>query len=115
MKKTILLKIGGEELHLVNVIGALTVLGSAFGILGAVSDLLKLSSQVYLAKTNSEISIQLFGLLPQHLSDAIILGSFMRPFAWLMLWLGLLVVGAMLYRAGNILLPVEEEIREKED
>lgn len=115
MRKVVLFKIGGKKVHLLKVVGALVALGSAFGVLRAVSMFFTLSSQVGLAKSNSEVSMSVFGLLPQSLTDAVLLGHFMEPLVWLFLWLGLLVLGVLVYRSGNIVIPVEEEIRKEEE
>ena len=112
MHRVIFLRVGGKKLHLLKMMGALIVVGSAMGVLGIVAELFRLIKQLGLAKTNSQIALQVFGLMPEALTNDIALGFFMGPSAWFMFWLALFIAGAMIYRSGSIVLPIEEEIED---
>ncbi len=108
MKRTIILHLGKTRLHLLKMVGLLVIIGSAFGVLSSVSDLLITLKQADLAISNTNLAIQLFGLTPSQITPDIILGRSMQPLAWLMLWLGLLLIGAMVYKLEGSLIPIEE-------
>ena len=110
MHRVILLRIGGKKLHLLKMTGALVVVGAALGVLGTVSSMFRIIKQLELAQSSTELAIQVFGLLPSALSGDLMLGYFMIPSAWFMFWLALFIAGAILYRSGSIILPIEEEI-----
>ncbi len=110
MHRVILLRIGGQKLHLLKMTGALVLVGASLGVLGTVSSMFKLIKQVELAQTNSQIALQVFGLTNNALSGDLVLGMFMEPSAGFMFWLALFVIGAMVYRSGSIVLPIEEDI-----
>ncbi len=110
MHRVILLRVGGKKLHLLKMTGALVLVGAGLGVLGTVAELFKLIKQMELAQSNPTLAIQVFGLLPEALTSDLMLGFFMTPSAWFMFWLALFIVGAMVYRSGSLVLPIEEEI-----
>ena len=101
---------GGQRFHLLKMTGALILVGAALGVLGTVSSIFRLIKQVELAQTNALIATQVFGLTSDALSGDLVLGMFMEPSAWFMFWLALFIIGAMIYRTGSIVLPIEEDI-----
>ncbi len=113
MHRIIILKVGGKRLHLLKVTGSLVVVGAALGVLSAIASMFRLLKQLELAQLNPQLAAQAFGLTPSAITSDIALGLFMAPSAWLMFWIALFVIGAMVYRSGNVLLPIEEEV-EKE-
>lgn len=110
MHRVILLRVGGKKFHLLKMTGALVLVGAALGVLGTIASLFKIIKQIELAQINSEIAIQVFGLLPEAITGDVILGLVMIPSAWFMFWLAAFIIGAMIYRSGNLVLPIEEEI-----
>jgi len=110
MHRIILLRVGGKRLHLLKMTGALVVVGSALGVLGTISTMFRLIKQIELAQLNTQLAIQTFGLTANAITSDIALGLFMAPSAWFMFWLALFIMGAMIYRSGNVIVPIEEEI-----
>ena len=110
MHRIILLRVGGKKLHLLKMTGALVVVGSALGVLGSIATMFRLIKQMGLAQLNSQLAIQVFGLTPDAITGDVALGLFMNPSAWFMFWLALFIIGAMIYRSGNVIVPIEEEI-----
>ena len=110
MHRVILLRIGGQKLHLLKMTGALVLVGAGLGVLGTVSSMFRMIKQVELAQINSQIAVQVFGLTADAMSGDLILGMFMEPSALFMFWLALFMIGAMIYRSGSIVIPIEEDI-----
>ncbi len=113
MHRVILLKIGGAKVHLVKIVGALLVFGGGLGVLDSIAILFRILKQVEIASTNPALAESVFGLTQSALTSDIILGYLMGPMALFMVWLAVFVVGAMVYRSGNIILPIEEDIQER--
>ena len=112
MHRVIFLKVGGQRLHLLKMLGALVLVGSALGVLGTVASMFRLIVQIELAQGSGVLAMQVFGLTPEALTGDIILGLFMVPSAWFMFWLALFIVGAMVYRSGSLVIPIEEDTEE---
>ena len=112
MHRVIFLRIGGKRLHLLKMVGSLVLVGAAMGVLGTIAGLFRLIKQLELAQTNAQVAMQIFGLMPEALTSDIMLGFFMEPSAGFMFWLALFIVGAMIYRSGSIVIPIDEEIEE---
>lgn len=110
MHRVILLRVGGKKLHLLKMTGALVVVGAALGVLGTISSMFKMVKQLELAQANPQLALQVFGLTTEALTSDLMLGLFMEPSAWFMFWLALFIIGAMIYRSGSIVVPIEEEI-----
>jgi len=110
MHRIILLKIGGKRLHLVKVVGALLVCGACLGVLDSIAALFRIVKQVELSQVNPQLAVSVFGLTAEALTSDVVLGFFMLPTAVFMIWLAVFVVGAMVYRSGGIILPIEEDI-----
>ena len=110
MHRIILLRVGGQKLHLLKMVGAFVVVGSALGVLGSISTMFRLVKQIGLAQLNPQLAVQTFGLTSETLTGDVALGLFMNPSAWFMFWLAFFIVGAMIYRSGNVIVPIEEEI-----
>ncbi len=108
MKRVILLKIGKTRLHLLKMVGLLVIIGSAFGFLSSVSDILVVLKQASLASTSTNAALTFFKLPQNMITPDVILGRTMEPIAGMMLWLGLLLIGAILYKLEGALLPIEE-------
>jgi hypothetical protein len=109
MHRVILLKIGGKRLHLLKIAGALVLSGAALGVLATVAEVFRIIKQVELSKSNAALALEAFNLPSSALSNDVVLGLLMQPIAFFMLWLALFVAGAMVYRSGNLVLPIEEE------
>lgn len=110
MHRVMLLRIGGQKLHLLKMVGALILTGAALGVLGTIAELFKIIKQFGLAQTNPPLAMHVFGMTQEALTGDVMLGFFMMPSAWFMLWLALFIVGAMIYRSGSLVLPIEEEV-----
>jgi hypothetical protein len=109
MHRVILLKVGGAKVHLLKVVGALLVCGGALGVLSAIAELFRTIKQVELAATAPALAEQVFGLTQAALTSDVILGLLTGPAAFFMIWLAVFVAGAMVYRSGSVILPIEED------
>ena len=110
MHRVMLIRIGGRKLHLLKMVGALVLAGAALGVISTVAELFRIIKQFQLAQTNSALSMQVFGLLPEALTSDVVVGFFMQPSAWFMLWLALFIIGVMIYRSGSLVVPIEEDV-----
>ncbi|MCD6523001.1 MAG: hypothetical protein J7K68_04585 [Candidatus Diapherotrites archaeon] len=110
MHRIVLLKIGGKRLQLIKIVGALIVCAASLGVLDSIATLFRIIKQVEIAKTSEQIALSVFGLPPTALTSDVVMGFFMLPTAIFMLWLAVFVIGAMVYRSGGVILPVEENV-----
>ena len=92
----LLVKVGDKYVHLLKMFGALFTFACAFYVLSAAYELnqaLKVGSLAYPAASVGDI-----------------FGSLTGPIASLFLWLGLMIIGLVLYRSDRTIFPLEEDI-----
>jgi hypothetical protein len=114
MHRIVLLRIGGKKLHLLKLVGSFTLFGAALGSLDALSQVFLRAEQISIAQANPEFAINVLGITTARLvgerGTGFILGFLMQPLAAFMFWLALFLVGAMVYRTGGFIVPIEEDI-----
>jgi hypothetical protein len=111
--RVVIARIGDKKIHLLKTVGVLIVLASLLGVLDCVATLSRTAMQVGLASEaglGDFYSVQVFGLDSASLTDQVVLGFFMLPMAFLLLWISVLVIGVMVYRSGGIIIE-EESVR----
>ena len=98
--------VGGGRLK--NVVSALIIGASGLGIIDGVSRIFTAIRQLDLAKTNIEVALNAFGLVPEAITNDLIWGKLMLPISSILMWLALLVIGASIYKSIEIGLSIEE-------
>lgn len=113
-KEKILVKIGSQKVHLIKLIGAFVVLGSAFMLLSDLYRLVSMAS-VLSGPSAQAITLNFYGLtLQKTVSDIGVgmqAGLMLLPLAGVMFWSAVLSFGAVLYRTGGITLPITERFQ----
>lgn len=114
MEEKILLRIGSRRLHLVKLIGAFIVLGSALMLLSDVYNMVSIIS-VVTGPAGQSVTLNFYGLvLTQEVADLDMgfkAGLVLVPLAGVMFWSAVLAFGAVLYRTGGFTLPVTEKLK----
>lgn len=108
MHRVVIATVGERRLHLLKLAGAFIIFGSALGVLDSISWMFRIVKQIEAINVNPELSLTFFQLPAKAVTGDVILGLFMMPSAMLLLWLALFCVGAMIYRTGEIIIPVEK-------
>lgn len=106
MHRVVIASVGKRRIHLLKLVGALVLFGSALGVLDAVAWIFRVIKQIEAVNVNPELSFMIFKLPAKALTGDVILGLFMMPAAMMLLWLALFCIGAMIYRTGEIIIPV---------
>lgn len=112
MEERILLQIGSRKVHLIKLIGAFMVVGSALMMLSALYNLVSMAS-VFLGPSGHSVTLNMYGLTLSRtvagLGIGAKVGMVFLPVAEIMFWAALLSFGAVLYRTGGITLPITEK------
>lgn len=118
MREKILIQIGSRKLHLVKLIGAFIVLGSALMLLSDIYRLVSIASLVT-GQAGQTVTLNFYGLIVksslQDLSMGVKSGLVLLPLAGTMFWAAVLVFGAVLYRTGGITLPIKEKVKKMKE
>ena len=106
MHRIVLVGVGERKVHLLRIVGALVIFGSALGVLDKIAQILRLMIQLHAARADPFFSLYVFGLKTSALTNEVMLGFFMEPIAFLFLWLALFCIGVMIYKSGEIVIPI---------
>jgi len=112
MKRVVLLKVGKRNIQLLRILGVLVMLGSLVLMIAVLSNLTARAQQLNLATQNTEIAQQVFGVTPSQITPELSVGYLLTPIGWILLWMGVFVIGVMVYKAGSLFLPIEEEVKD---
>ncbi len=113
MKRLVMVKLGRRKVHLMKTLGILISTGSLLFVLSSLSQLFLRVKQIESALSDNSIAMQLLGIPAKNISPDLIVGYFLEPIGWVVLWLAVLVIGVLIYRSGEIIIPIEEEIKEE--
>lgn len=104
-------------MHLLKLIGAFILLGAALMLLSNVYKMLWIASIVGDVNSGASRTIAM-DLAGVSVSEQLMandvntqLGLLLVPVAGIMFWAAILVLGAVIYKTGGIILPIEEEIK----
>jgi hypothetical protein len=114
MKRIVLVKIGGREVHLLRLLGILIMTASVIFMISSTSDMFFRVKQIENAMSTPAVANSVFGVSPSDITIDLMIGYFLVPMGWLIVELGVLIIGAMVYKSGNMLLPLEEVIKGEE-
>ncbi len=112
MQRVVLVKIAGRHVHLLRLLGILIVVASILLVMSSLSYLFLRAKQIALAMSDDSVAKMKFGLESKDITADTAIGYFLEPIGWLIIWLGLMVIGAMVYKSGGVFIPIEEEIKE---
>jgi len=132
MKRVIFLKVGGKQLHLPKLIGALIIFGALFEIMYSAAALFEATDSISAvnaclssATTISEISVcqlqakNALNIFPRfsqtQLNSRQIFMPLAEPMVSMLFWLAVFVFGVLLYKTGKLYLPLEEQIEEESE
>ncbi len=114
MEEKILLQIGSRKLHLVKLIGAFIVLGSALMLLSDIYQLMSIAS-VMSGPAGEAVTLNFYGLTIQETLGGLDAGTkaglVLLPLAGVMFWAAVVALGAVIYRTGGITLPIREKLK----
>ncbi len=112
MKRVVLLKIGKRNIQLLKVLGVLVMLGALIMMIAVLSNLAARVQQLNLATQSVKIAQDVFGVMPSQITPELTIGYLLSPIGWILLWMGVFVIGVMVYKAGGLFLPIEEEVKD---
>ena len=118
MHRAVTFKIGGRKLHLVRVIAAFIILASAIMLLSDVFKMMQVAEIIQLANRGipQVVTLDLRGITVTKVMEPydanLQTGMVLVPIAGILFWSAVIIAGNVLYRAGDILLPIDEDIRE---
>ena len=111
MHKMVLLRFGKRRLHLLRLLGAFIIVGSALMFLSNVFQMFILAS-VFQEANLGNTQMGVLNLHGWEITQPIVAGDvnmqtglFLVPLANSMFWISILLVGGVIYQAGNIILP----------
>ncbi len=107
-----MLKFGNKHIQLLKLLGIFVVLASLILMLASLSDVFLRLKQANSAMSDKGVALQTLGLKPEEVTPELVIGYILTPTGWLVLWLALFLVGVLIYRAGMLFIPIEEEIEE---
>jgi hypothetical protein len=116
MHRIMIMKIGGKRLHLLKLAGAFLVFWAALMLLSSVFQMLWVANIIEKANAGEyePVTVDLNGMTitkPIVAGDGNTQAGLMLPsIAGVMFWSVLLLAGVMVYKAGAIILPVDETI-----
>lgn len=111
MQRVIWLTVGGKRFHLLKLAGAFFVIGAILKVAESSYDIFVTLNKGVYAQVRPELIGQLFGWAmnaPYAFTNEDMLGVLLGPIATFMFWLGLAVVGLMVYQSGKVIFPIEE-------
>jgi len=116
MHRIMIMKIGGKRLHLLKLAGAFIVFWAALMLLSSVYQMFWVAQVIQSANAGNyeTIVLNLNGmmvtkpLLPGDGNTQA--GLLLPPIASVMFWSALLLLGGMVYKAGGIVLPIDESM-----
>ena len=121
MHRVMIMKIGGKRLHLLKLAGAFIVFWAALMLLSSVYQMFWVAQVVQSANAGNYESIML-NLNSMLVSKPIVAGDgnmqagLMLPsIANVMFWAAILLLGGMVYKAGAIVLPIDEQMQDLPD
>ena len=132
MRRIIFLKVGGKQLHLPKLIGALIIFGALFEIMYAAAALFEATDSIssvnacLSSATNiSEVSVcqmqakNALNIFPRFNQTALnsrqIFMPLAKPMVGILFWLAVFVFGILLYKTGKVYLPLEEQVEEESE
>ncbi len=114
MEEKIMLRIGSRKLHLVKLIGAFVVLGSALMLLSDIYQLMSIAS-VMGGPAGQSVTLNFYGLTMQetlgNLDAGAKAGLVLLPLARVMFWAAVVALGTVIYKSGGITLPIREKLK----
>lgn len=136
MRKLIYIKFAGKEIHMPKLIGAFILLAAALMFVKASADMFNSwdalrESEKCIARISTSLPEEITEKETQKCRDALYYntgvylnegtgkptsrqfwGALLGPIASVLLWLAVLFFGWILYRTGELVLPIQEDIRE---
>jgi len=118
MHRVVIMKIGGKRLHLLKLTGAFIVFWAALMLLSSVYQMFWVAQIVQSANAGAyeAVTMNLNGVL---VTKPIVAGDgstqaglLLPPIASIMFWSAVLLLGGMVYKAGGIILPIEEQMQD---
>ncbi len=121
MHRIMIMKIGGARLHLLKLTGAFIVFWAALMLLSSVYQMFWVAQVIQSANAGNyeSVVLNLNGmmvtkpLLPGDGNTQA--GLLLPPIASVMFWSALLLLGGMVYKAGGIILPIDESMTDVSD
>jgi len=111
MGKKVVIQIGNNTRKAV---GALIIFASGLGILDSASRVFTAIKQLDLAKTNIDVALNAFGLMPEAITPDLIWGKLMLPMGTIFLWLAFLLIGAAIYKNRSLEFELQDTGEAKE-
>ncbi len=121
MHRIMIMKIGGKRLHLLKLTGAFIVFWAALMLLSSVYQMFWVAQVIQSANSGvyEVVTINLNGMM---VTKPILPGDgntqaglLLPPIASVMFWSALLLLGGMVYKAGGIILPIDESMTDVSD
>jgi hypothetical protein len=118
MHRAVTFHIGGQKFHLLKLIGAFIVIAAAIMLLSDVFKLMQVADIIGLANQGvpQSVSLELSGVTVTKLLEAgdaeLQTGMLLVPIAGILFWAAIVIAGRVFYRAGGILIPIEEDIKD---
>lgn len=110
MHRIIFLRLGSRKLHILKLIGACIFFSAALFFLNNVYRLFN-TADVMLEYARNPIRAAEAGF-PGGVDVSDFIGVLMEPAAQALLWLAVFMAGFVAYRAGYLILPVEEDVEQ---
>jgi hypothetical protein len=116
MHRVVMLKIGGRQVHLLKLAGAFVIFWAALMLLSSIYQMFWIAEVIQSANLGNyeAVTMNLNGMMvtkPLVTGDGNTqAGLLLPPIASLMFWAALLLVGGMIYKAGALVLPMDEQI-----
>lgn len=121
MHRVMIMRIGSKKLHLLKLAGAFVIFWAALMLLSSVYQMFWVAQIVQSANAGNyeAVTMDLNGLLvtkPIAAGDGNMqAGLLLPPIASVMFWSALLLLGGMVYKAGAIVLPIDEQMQDVSD
>jgi len=118
MHRVVIMRIGGRKLHLLKLAGGFIVFWAALMLLSSVYQMFWVAQIVQSANagTYEAVTMNLNGV---QVTKPIVAGDgstqaglLLPPIASIMFWSALLLMGGMVYKAGGIILPIDEQMQD---
>jgi len=118
MHRIMIMRIGGRRLHLLKLAGAFIVFWAALMLLSSVYQMFWVAQIVQSANSGSyeAVTMELNGV---QVTKPIVAGDggtqaglMLPPIASIMFWSALLLLGGMVYKAGGLVLPIDEQMQD---
>ena len=121
MHRIMIMRIGGRRLHLLKLAGAFVIFWAALMLLSSVYQMFWVAQIVQSANagTYEAVTMELNGV---QVTKPIVAGDgstqaglMLPPIASIMFWSALLLIGGMVYKAGGLVLPIDEQMQDVAD